>query len=56
MTPKRVILFCTLIGSTLGGCVPALWGAGGFSMSGVIFSAVGGAIGIWVGFKLAGRL
>ena len=53
MTPKRVILFCALVGSTLGGCVPGLWGAGGLSMSSVILSAVGGLIGIWVGVKLS---
>ena len=41
------------IGSTIGGFVPALWGAGFFSVSSIIFSALGGAAGIWLGFKVS---
>ena len=40
------------IGSVVGAYIPLLWGSSAFSMSSVIFSAVGGFAGIWVGFKL----
>jgi hypothetical protein len=42
-----------LIGSTAGGLVPNLWGAGMFSLSSLFFSAAGGLIGIWVGYQLS---
>jgi uncharacterized membrane protein YeaQ/YmgE (transglycosylase-associated protein family) len=41
------------IGSTIGGMIPALWGAGIFSFSSIIFSAIGAIIGVYVAFKLA---
>lgn len=37
-----------LIGSTIGGFVPALWGGGMMSYSGVLFSGLGGAVGLWI--------
>lgn len=40
------------IGSTLGGMVPLLWGDSAFSMMSILLSAVGGAIGIWVGYRI----
>lgn len=40
------------IGSVIGGWIPSLWGAGMFSFSGVILTAVGGIAGIWLGFRL----
>jgi len=40
------------LGSLIGGFIPALWGDGSFSLSGIIFSAVGGAIGVWLGFRV----
>lgn len=41
-----------VVGSSIGGMVPALWGAGLFSFSGVFFSAVGAFAGIWVAYKI----
>ena len=41
------------IGSAVGGMIPTLWDAGIFSVSGVFFTAAGGFIGIWVGYKLS---
>lgn len=41
------------VGSGIGGLIPSLWGAGVFSMSSVILSAVGGVVGIWFGFKIS---
>ena len=40
------------IGSSLGGYIPSLWGAGIFSVSGVLLSAVGGILGIWLGYRI----
>jgi hypothetical protein len=41
-----------LIGSSLGGWVPELWGAGLFSYSSVLFSGIGGFVGLWIGYKM----
>ena len=40
-------------GSTLGGLIPSLWNADMFSLSSVILSALGGFIGIWIGYTLS---
>jgi hypothetical protein len=42
-----------LLGMTVGGFVPEAWGAGTFSLSSLLFSAIGGVAGIWVGARLA---
>jgi uncharacterized membrane protein YeaQ/YmgE (transglycosylase-associated protein family) len=42
-----------VVGSFVGGFVPLLWGAGEFSFSSIIFSAIGGIVGIWAGFKIS---
>ena len=41
-----------MVGSTVGGLLPMLWGDGFISMSGMIFSGLGGLAGIWLGHKL----
>jgi hypothetical protein len=46
------IWFGVLIGSTVGGFIPDLLGAGLFSYSSVLFSGVGGLVGLWLGYKL----
>jgi hypothetical protein len=40
------------IGSTIGGFVSGLWGAGIFSGWGVLLSTIGGVLGIWAAYKL----
>lgn len=52
MNSKSLIWLFMGIGSTLGSYIPTLWGAGFLSMSSVVLSAVGGIVGIWIGFKL----
>ncbi len=42
-----------IVGSIIGGWVPALWDAGMLSFSGIIGSMIGGFAGIFVGLKLA---
>jgi uncharacterized membrane protein YeaQ/YmgE (transglycosylase-associated protein family) len=41
-----------IVGSTIGSFIPALWGAGTFSFSSIIFSSLGALAGIYLGFKL----
>jgi hypothetical protein len=37
-----------LIGSTIGGFVPALWGGDLFSVAGVLWSGIGALVGLWL--------
>jgi uncharacterized membrane protein YeaQ/YmgE (transglycosylase-associated protein family) len=53
MSAKRLIMIGMIIGSTVGGWLPTLWGASGFSLSSVLGSVVGGLAGIWLGYKLS---
>ena len=41
------------IGLFVGSSIPLLWGASEFSFSSIILSALGGLVGIWIGFKLS---
>jgi hypothetical protein len=50
---KQIVWIGLLIGSTIGGFIPELWGAGLFSFSSIILSAVGGMAGIYLGWKIA---
>lgn len=50
---KKLVWIGMLIGSSIGGFIPTLWGAGFLSFSSIILTAVGGMIGIWVGYKLS---
>jgi hypothetical protein len=52
MNRKSLIWIGMIIGTTVGSFVPALWGEGGFTMSSIFFSTVGGVVGIWVGYRL----
>lgn len=53
MSPKTLIWIGVFVGSTIGEFIPALWGASGFTVSSIIFSTIGGVIGIWGGYKLS---
>ena len=50
---RSAIGLFALVGMTLGGFVPALWGASSFSLSSLVFSAAGGVAGVWLGARLA---
>jgi hypothetical protein len=52
MSRKSLIFWGMTFGSLIGGYVPALWGGDAFSVSGIIWSGVGGILGIWFGFKM----
>lgn len=42
-----------LIGSTIGGFIPDLWGTGLFSYSSVLLSGIGALAGLWLGYKMS---
>ena len=52
MDTKKLIWAGAIAGSMLGGCVPNLWHASAFSLSGLVFSTLGGLLGIWAVYKL----
>jgi len=52
MSAKSIIYIGAIIGGFIGGYIPAIWGAGYFSFSSIIFSMIGGLVGIYVAFKL----
>ena len=52
MYSRRTIFILMTVGGFVGGYVPSLWGAPGFSFASVIGNAIGAIIGIWIGFKL----
>lgn len=54
MNGKPLIWIGLFLGSTIGGFVPALWHAGLFSFSGLLFSTIGGIIGVYIGWKISG--
>ncbi len=53
MSDKKLIWIGAVVGSTLGGFVPGLWHASMFSMWGLLFSTIGGLVGIWAGWRIA---
>lgn len=53
MSAKSAVMWGMIIGSFVGGYVPSLFGADIFSFWSIITSAIGGLLGIWVGYKLA---
>ena len=52
MGSKFVIYLCLFVGATSGGYIPALWQDSFFSFWSIVLSAVGGMIGVWIGFKI----
>lgn len=53
MNSRSFIWFGLFVGSAIGSFIPELLGAGIFSFSSIMFSAIGGIAGIWLGFKLS---
>ncbi|MFN2628341.1 MAG: hypothetical protein ABR569_06865 [Gaiellaceae bacterium] len=48
-----MIGLCVGFGSLVGGYVPELWGASGFSVVSILFGVAGGAAGVWLGVRLS---
>ena len=49
---KKFIWIGLFVGSTVGNMVPLLWGGDAISVSGFVFSIVGGILGIWFGYRV----
>jgi len=53
VSSKSLIMIGLVVGSIVGGYVPALWGAGGLSIASVLTGGIGGLLGIWAGYKMS---
>ena len=49
---RKLIWLGLTVGTVAGGYIPLLWGSPAFSMSSVLLSAVGGIMGIYLGYRL----
>jgi hypothetical protein len=52
MPSRSLIWLAIFIGSTIGGAIPELWGAGILSYSSLLLSGVGALAGLWIAFKI----
>ncbi len=52
MSKKTMVWIGLFVGSTIGGMVPSLWGDNFLTYSSVLLTALGGIVGIYIGFKL----
>ena len=50
---RTVVWICVALGSTVGGLVPDLFGAGMLSGAGLLGTFVGALAGVWVAVKLS---
>lgn len=50
---KSTVWVGMTVGSVIGGYIPTLWGDSFISFTSVILTAIGGIIGIYLGFKLS---
>jgi uncharacterized membrane protein YeaQ/YmgE (transglycosylase-associated protein family) len=53
---KLLIGIGMFLGSTVGSYVPLLWGTSVFSFTSIVFSVIGGLLGIWLGYQVSKRL
>ena len=52
MSSKKMMMLGLFVGSTVGGYIPILLGAGMFSFTSLFGSGAGGIIGIWLAKKI----
>jgi len=50
---RKMIWLGMFIGSTAGGFIPLIWGDSLLSVSSVLWSAAGGIVGIWLGYRMS---
>ena len=53
MRSSSYIWIGILIGSTVGGLIPELWGDDVLSYSSALLSGVGALVGLWIGYKIS---
>ncbi len=52
MSQKTLVTMGIIVGSTIGGYLPSLFGISMFSYTAILTSGIGAMLGIWVGYKL----
>ena len=52
MQRKKIIAIGMVVGSIAGGYVPSFFGIGSFSFTALITSAIGGVVGIYLGYLI----
>lgn len=52
MVNKKLVMFGAVLGMTVGGAVPTLFGANPFGGWSIVGSMIGGFVGIWAAVKL----
>ena len=52
-TMRSITGMCVTMGTLAGGYVPTLWGGSDFSLTSLLFAAVGGLAGVWLGVRLS---
>ncbi|MEP7340512.1 MAG: hypothetical protein ABI977_22460 [Acidobacteriota bacterium] len=52
---KAMVRIGILIGSTVGGYIPVIWGAEMLSLSSLFGSLLGGLLGVWIAYKIDQR-
>ncbi len=50
---KKFVMIGMIMGSFIGSYIPLIWGGSILSMTSIFFSALGGFLGIWAGYKIA---
>jgi len=48
-----MVMLGMVVGSTIGGYLPMLFGASAFSLISIFTSAIGGILGIFIGYKIS---
>ena len=51
MSLKKIYYMAAFVGSIIGSYIPTLWGAGFLSFSSILFSGIGGILGIIIVYK-----
>jgi uncharacterized membrane protein YeaQ/YmgE (transglycosylase-associated protein family) len=50
---RGVLGMCILVGSTVGGMLPTLWGQGEFSLASFVCSGLGALVGVWAAVRIS---
>jgi uncharacterized membrane protein YoaK (UPF0700 family) len=48
---KKLVWIGFFVGSTAGNLLPLIWGGDAISISGFLFSILGGIVGIWLSYR-----
>jgi hypothetical protein len=49
---RRVMWLFVLVGSTVGGLLPEVWGGSAFGLASLALGCLGGIAGVWAAFQL----